>query len=173
MTKPPSFEAYQTDGASLKIADSAANRVVCTEVIEHVEDPTALMAELVRIGQPGALYLLSCPAPGAEAIFKRIAHPSYFERPNHIRIISQTEFSSLVESAGLIIERRLTRGFYQLLRMALFWGCPKLGADMRHPLLDSWAATWSLLLDQPNGQLIKNTLDDMLPSSQVIIARKP
>jgi SAM-dependent methyltransferase len=170
---PAAFEAHLTDGRRLPIADAAASRVICTEVIEHVENPEAFMAELARIGRAGALYLLSCPDPNAEAIYKRIAHPSYFEPPNHIRILGHDAFAGLVESAGLVIERRLSRGFYGLVRWALFWGCPKLTGDMRHPLLDSWDQTWALLLDQENGPLVKNVFDDLLPQSQVIIARKP
>jgi len=169
----PRFETRLTDGATLPIADATADRVICTEVIEHVDDPALLMQELVRIGRPDALYLLSCPDPQAEAIFKRIAHPMHFERPNHIRILGREEFATIVVDAGLVIEHRLSRGFYNMLWWVLFWGCPSLGADMRHPLLDSWANTWSLLLDQPNGPTIKNALDDLLPHSQVIIARKP
>jgi SAM-dependent methyltransferase len=173
LPKPAVFEARLTDGATLPIADAVASRVICTEVLEHVDDPVRVMAELFRIGRPGALYLLSCPDPNAEAIFRRIAHPSHFERPNHIRTIGHEEFAGLVESAGLIIERRLSRGFYALMWWILFWGCPELSGEMRHPVLDSWTQTWSLLLDQKNGPLIKRVLDDMLPQSQVIIARKP
>lgn len=169
----PSFETHLTSGGRLGIADGAASRVICTEVIEHVEDPVLMLDELFRIGRPGALYLLTCPDPDSEAIFKRIAHPCYFERPNHIRIIGREEFAAMVERAGLVIERRLTRGFYWLIWWALFWGCAEISEDMRHPVLDSWTATWAMLLDQKNGARVKNALDDMLPNSQVIIARKP
>ena len=42
-----------------------------------------------------------------------------------------------------------------------------------HPVLDNWLRTWQSLLDQPNGIKIKHALDEVLPKSQVIIARKP
>jgi SAM-dependent methyltransferase len=170
---PASFEARLTDGARLPIDDGVASRVICTEVIEHVDDPAQLMAELARIGRPGAVYLLACPAPEGEAIFKRIAPASCFERPNHIRILGPDEFASYVEASGLVIEQRVNRGFYWLMWWIMFWGCPELTGDMRHPLLDHWANTWSLLLDQKNGPMVKHALDDLLPKSQVIIARKP
>ncbi len=169
----PRFEGRVTDGKTLPIPNGAADRVICTEVFEHVEDPVAMAKELVRIGRSGALYMLSCPAPGAEAIFKRIAHPSYFERPNHIRIIGTEEFADLVDGAGLVIEQRLNHNFYSLMHWVLFWACPPLSESMDHPLLDSWARTWSTLLEQPQGPLVKRALDDLLSKSQVIIARKP
>ena len=169
---PAPFEAVLTDGRRLPIEDAIASRVICTEVIEHAEDPAALLAELARIGRPGAHYLLSCPAPGAEAVFKRIAHPSYFEPPNHIHIIGNDELAALVENAGLTIERRFNGGFYMFFRWVFFWSCPPLSGDMRHELLDSWDRTWSLLMEQETGPLTKRVLDDMLPKSQMILARK-
>lgn len=51
-------ECHVTDCNPLPIADATATRVVSTEVIEHVDDPAQFLAELVRVGQPGALYLL-------------------------------------------------------------------------------------------------------------------
>jgi 2-polyprenyl-3-methyl-5-hydroxy-6-metoxy-1,4-benzoquinol methylase len=47
----------------LPLADGCASRVVCMEVLEHVDEPEPFMAELARMGRPGALYLLSVPAP--------------------------------------------------------------------------------------------------------------
>lgn len=41
------------------------------------------------------------------------------------------------------------------------------------PLMESWAKTWQDLLAQPNGLAIKQMLDQFMPKSQVIIARKP
>jgi SAM-dependent methyltransferase len=169
----PVFAAHLTDGDSLPIDNGTASKIICTEVLEHVADPARMMAELVRIGQPGALYLLACPTPVSEAIFKRIAHPSYFEPPNHIRTISEQAFTGYVQDAGLVIEHRHSAGFYHFMWWSFFWACPALGGDFRHPLLDSWARTWALLFEQPQGRLIKNVLDDMLPKSQIIIARKP
>ena len=45
----------------LPIADNTATRVILSEVLGHVEHPAKLMAEVVRIAQPGALFFLSVP----------------------------------------------------------------------------------------------------------------
>ena len=41
------------------------------------------------------------------------------------------------------------------------------------PLMEGWAQAWQGLLDQPNGLAVKQLLDEFMPKSQVIIARKP
>jgi len=166
-------ESHATDSDPLPIASGTASKVICTEVIEHVDDPARLMAELARIGQAGALYLIACPDPGSEAIQKRVAPPSHFEKPHHVRIIAHDEFARYVEDAGLVIESRHSHGFYRSIWWTLFWASGVEAEQPDHPMLDAWSRTWSLLLDQPNGNVIKQALDDLRPMSQVIIARKP
>jgi SAM-dependent methyltransferase len=166
------FETFVTDSDPLPIADEAATRVICTEVIEHVDSPARLLAELVRIGKPGARYLITCPAPEAEAIQARIAPPSYFKKPNHLRIIPCEDLARWAEEAGLVIEAQHTYGFYSVMWWTLFWACDiPVGAS--HPVLDHWTRCWHGLLDLPDGAKTKHALDDLLPKSQMIIATKP
>jgi len=166
------YESHVTDSDPLPIADAAATRVICTEVIEHVDSPARLLAELVRIGRPGAQYLITSPAPEAEAIQKKIAPPGYFEKPNHLRIIPFDELARWVEEAGLVIEARHTYGFYSVMWWTMFWACDvPLGTS--HPVLDHWTLCWQTLLNLPDGPKTKHALDDLLPKSQMIIARKP
>jgi len=69
--------------------------------------------------------------------------------------------------------------------MIFFWASERaagrdLGGAVRDriqapypPLMESWAKTWQDLLAQPDGLAIKQMLDQFMPKSQVIIARKP
>jgi 2-polyprenyl-3-methyl-5-hydroxy-6-metoxy-1,4-benzoquinol methylase len=167
------IEFHVTDGNPLPLPDNVATRIVCTEVLEHVEDPCALMAEMVRIGRPSALYLITVPGSAQEMLQKSLAHPSYFERPNHIRIFQPEELAALVRNAGLQIEHTSCYGFFRSLWMAFWWQCGVPLSAAHHPLLDSWARTWSQVLDGRDGRLIKDALDKILPRSQMIVARKP
>lgn len=157
----------------IPLADGTASIVVSTEVLEHVDDPVAFMAELVRIGKSGAPYILSAPDPVAEHLVKRIAEPGAFRKPNHVRIFEREEFTALVQGAGLVIERQVPVGFFSALNWILFW------ADWVDPVtwqadrLESWARTWGLVLDSKDGRLVKEILDSALPKSQLIVARKP
>jgi SAM-dependent methyltransferase len=166
------FQTHVTDSDPLPIATGACTRIICTEVLEHVPSPERLMAELARIGAPGARYLITCPDPGAEAIQQRVAHPSYFAAPNHVRIIRHEELDRYVREAGLILETRTSYGFYWSMWWTLFWATEASIEAPRHPVLDHWSRTWQALLDQPNGPAIKHALDDLLPKSQLILARK-
>src|SRR5262249_35072304 len=81
------------DAVKLPFASGSAGRVICTEVLEHVDDPAAVMTELARIGSPNALYLLSVPGMESEDLQKQLAPPIYFEKPNHIRIFDDETFT--------------------------------------------------------------------------------
>lgn len=166
-------ECHVTDCNPLPIADATATRVVSTEVIEHVDDPAQFLAELVRVGKPGALYLLSVPHPSSEDLQKDIASPEYFQKPNHIRIISEEQFKAMVSDAGLEIISHNQYGFYWSMWMLLFWEAKVDFSNPDHPLLNHWADTWQTVLDSPRGAQIKQALDAVVAKSQVIIARKP
>ena len=57
------------------------SRIICMEVIEHVEDPAAFVAELARVGEPDALYLLAVPDATGERIQQAFAPDYYFQSP--------------------------------------------------------------------------------------------
>jgi SAM-dependent methyltransferase len=165
------------DAAGLPLPDGVASKVVCTEVLEHLDDPAKALAELVRIGRPGALYLISVPGGPQERLQQRLATPDYFAKPHHIHIFEPEGFADLVAQAGLTIERRVDHGFFWTMWWTLFWqtGIPFGGGygGERHPVLDAWTRTWSLLLDSPDGARVKQALDEFAPRSVALIARKP
>ena len=49
------------DLGAVELPNEAADAVVCVETIEHLENPRALMRELVRLAKPGALLLVTTP----------------------------------------------------------------------------------------------------------------
>lgn len=164
---------FVSDANPLPLPDAFVDKIIATEVIEHVEDPSQLLQELARVGKPGALYLLAVPDAISEAVQKSLAPPIYFEKPNHINIFTREHFEKLVINAGLVVERRTCYGFYWSVWWALFWTCEQDFSVINHPLITSWAQTWETMLKTRDGLRIKQALDAVMPKSQVIIARKP
>jgi SAM-dependent methyltransferase len=163
-----------SDANPLPLPDGLATRVVAQEVMEHVDDPRQFIAELVRIGRPGARYLLSVPDAASEALQKGLAPETYWRKPNHLRVFGREEFARLVRDAGLEIEKRVPYSFFWAMWWVLFWS-GEGGFDLGSPgtpVLTNWHKTWTALLKTPNGLRIKQALDDFMPKSQVIVARK-
>lgn len=163
-----------SDANPLPLPDGLATRVVAQEVLEHVDDPRQFLSELVRIGRADALYLLSVPDPAAESVQKKLAPAAYWQKPNHLRIFGRDEFADLVRDAGLRIEKRMWSSFFWSMWWILFWsGQGELPAGAPGtPVLAYWNKTWAALLKSPQGPRIKQALDETMPKSQVIVARK-
>jgi SAM-dependent methyltransferase len=171
---PGRVEKHITDGNPLPLADGSVTRVICMEMLEHVDDPAVIMAELVRVGRPGARYLFTVPDTMQEKLQQHLAPATYFEKPNHVRIFERAAFETLVLDAGLIIERRSFYGFYWAMWWLLFWQCNIDFTGMpRHPVLDNWARTWAAVLATEGGLKVKHLFDRFMPKNQVIVASKP
>lgn len=162
-----------SDANPLPLPDNHFDKVICTEVMEHVDHPVRFLAELVRVGKPGALYLLSVPDLASETVQQQVAPQLYFEKPHHIHIFSSEEFTHMVSESGLIIEKQTSYGFFWSMFWAFFWTCDQDLSEPWHPLLQHWGRTWETLLSMRDGPRIKQALDQALPKSQIIIARKP
>lgn len=57
----PSVGLVRGDALRLPFADGAFDRVYCSEVLEHVLDPEAVIAEMRRVTATGGLAVLSVP----------------------------------------------------------------------------------------------------------------
>jgi SAM-dependent methyltransferase len=166
------FRGIVTDSNPLPIAAETATKIVAMEVMEHVPDPPQFLAELVRVGRTDAQYLITVPDPVAETIQKDIAPPAYWSAPNHLHVFQREELDDLIRDAGLIIERRTRYGFYWSMWWILFWAAEQEFGEPEAPLLANWTATWHQLMTSAKGDHVRQALDDFMPKSQVIVARK-
>jgi SAM-dependent methyltransferase len=169
----------------LPLPDAYASRIIAMEVIEHVESPIETLKELVRIGKPGALYLIAVPDKIGEDIQKNIAPNAYFEHPNHIHIFSRDKFSSLIKESGLDVLQHDYYGFFWTMWMLIYWVSNKASNDTNqeiahdtvqppyYPLLNNWASLWYQFNKISEANIIKKQLDELMPKSQIIVAQKP
>lgn len=182
LTKARKAEGFVSDALPLPLPDNYATKILATEMLEHTENPESILAELARVGAPGAKYLISVPDARSEQFQKPVAHQFYFAAPNHIQIFDKDRFVRLVAQAGLKIERYDTWGFYWTVFMALFWMVHPAGEldgalwdkinPPYHPLLQNWSNFWAGLLEYPGSDKLLQSFDEFLPKTQVIIAKK-
>lgn len=169
----------------IALESNSMTRVIAMDVLEHTREPSQLLAELVRVGAPGARYVISVPDRRGEEFQRAFAPATYFDEPNHIQIFDMAEFAALVSAAGLVIEQHTTHGFFWLMHFSLYWlteraaGRELEGAAMDriaapyHPLLQQWASLWHQIIRLPDGPLLKQAFDAALPKGQCLVAVKP
>ena len=171
-----SFRGIVGDADPIPLPDAVASVVVCTEVLEHVDDPSRILNELVRIGKPGARYLISVPDPASESLMRDLAPSWYFEKPIHIRVFEHEVLDRCCQDAGLEIDARHSTGFYfsmyWMIRMSV--GMEHKYADAQpHPAFTHLDGIFDTLLAAPGGHAAHRKLDRLIPKSQVVLARKP
>jgi SAM-dependent methyltransferase len=96
--------ALQADVFRLPFADARFDRVICSEVMEHVHDYPAAIRELVRVLRPGGTLAITIPTATTEWLYLW-ATRHYFESPGgHIRVFSPRQLARAMSRAGLRVE---------------------------------------------------------------------
>lgn len=85
----------------LPFADAAFDKVICSEVMEHVHDYRAAARELARVTKPGGFLAITIPTATSENLYLRVGD-DYFESPGgHIRIFRPRQLALGLAEAGL------------------------------------------------------------------------
>ena len=91
----------QGDAFHLPFADATFDKVICSEVMEHVHDFTGAARELARVLRPGGLAAVTIPTATSEHLYLHVGD-DYFESPGgHIRVFRPRELARGLARAGL------------------------------------------------------------------------
>jgi SAM-dependent methyltransferase len=170
-----SWRGIVSDCDPIPLPDGTATLVFCTEVLEHVDDPARFVAELARIGRPGALYYISVPDPASEDLIRHVAPQWYWHPPFHRRIFGHHQLDTLLREGGLQVEQRERGGSYQTIRWLLWWTLGRDPYDLAEDaaLMKIWDRMWSAMMSSPHSGTLRRMLEETIPKSQIVLASKP
>jgi SAM-dependent methyltransferase len=93
--------AVQGDALALPFADGTFDRVIASEVLEHIPDDVAAMCELARVLAPGGTMAVTVPRAGPEVI-NWLLSDDYHDVPGgHVRIYRRSTLRHRLASTGL------------------------------------------------------------------------
>src|ERR1700735_37023 len=92
--------AVQGDALSLPFADGTFDRVIASEVLEHIPDDTAAMRELARVLGPGGAMAVTVPRCGPEVINWALSDEYHDTPGGHVRIYRRSPLERRLGSAG-------------------------------------------------------------------------
>lgn len=98
------------DAGRLPFPSASFDEVRLLEVLEHVAEPSQVLAECARCLRPGGKFSLSVPTSYSERVYWRL-HPSYRAQSTHLRIFRRSEVVELLARAGLSVEHAETQYF--------------------------------------------------------------
>ena len=92
------------DGTQLPFADASFDRIVASEVMEHVPDDNAALSEFIRVLRPGGTIAITVPAELPEKICWKLSDEYYAPKSEggHVRIYAESELREKMRTAGLI-----------------------------------------------------------------------
>ena len=105
------------DAQHLPFRDGAFDKVMCTEVLEHIPDDKAGIRELYRVARPGADVAVSVPRYGPERIFWTLSWEYWHTPGGHVRLYRPGEMAGYLREHGF--ELHTTR--YRHALQAIYW----------------------------------------------------
>jgi SAM-dependent methyltransferase len=93
--------AVQGDALRLPFATSSFDRVIASEVLEHIPDDQAAMAELARVLRPGGTMAVTVPRCGPEFVNWALSDEYHDVPGGHVRIYRHGELVARLRAAGL------------------------------------------------------------------------
>jgi SAM-dependent methyltransferase len=94
--------AVQGDALHLPFADGTFDRVIASEVLEHIPDDVAAMAELARVLRPGGTMAVTVPRCGPEFVNWALSDEYHDVPGGHVRIYRRSTLRSRLASTGLV-----------------------------------------------------------------------
>lgn len=167
-----SYYLIQADVTSLPFKDGSFDKVICSEVLEHVPQDQEGIKELVRVLSDKGTIGVSVPHYFAESICWMLSKKYYGFPGGHIRKYKTKHLINLLRSNGLTIyairRNHSLHSFYWILRC--LFGIKKENAlipSLYHKFLsrdvnnENWARRW-----------LESSLNWFIPKSIVIYAHK-
>ncbi len=93
--------AVQGDALALPFGDGSFDRVIASEVLEHIPADEAAMAELARVLRPGGTMAVTVPRAGPEFVNWALSDEYHSVPGGHVRIYRRGELVNRLEGTGL------------------------------------------------------------------------
>ena len=167
--------SVQGDATALPFADASFDRIIASEVLEHIPADEAAMAELVRVLKPGGTLAVTVPAWLPERVNWALSDEYHapFVEGGHIRIYKEAELRSKLQRAGAapIGSHRA-----HALHSPYWWlRCAVGPTNETNPLVKGYKRflEWDIISAPRFTRLADQALNPVLGKSLVVYASKP
>jgi ubiquinone/menaquinone biosynthesis C-methylase UbiE len=166
-------EAAVADATSLAFADEAFDRVIAAEVLEHIPEDRAAVAELARVLRAGGTVAVTVPRWLPELVCWALSDDYHNVPGGHIRIYRRAALVRRLRAAGL---EPYAWHHAHALHTPYWWlKCAVGVADDQHRLVRAYhrLLVWDIVAATPLTRVPDRLLNPFIGKSLVIYARKP
>jgi SAM-dependent methyltransferase len=163
----------QGDALQLPFVDAEFDRVVAAEVLEHVPDDQAAIAELARVLRPGGTMAVTVPRWLPEKVCWALSDAYHEVEGGHVRIYTGDELVAKLRDAGL---EYLGKDHVHGLHAPYWWIKCAVGVDNdQHRLVKAYhrLLVWDIMKKPLATRLADAALNPLIGKSMVLYLRKP
>jgi len=168
--------AVNGDALNLPFGNSSFDRVIASEVLEHIPADTAAIGELARVLRPGGTMAVTVPRWGPELANWALSDEYHGVPGGHVRIYRRSVLARRLRAAGLEVRGH---GHAHGLHSPYWWlRCGVGVSDDRHPLVRAYhqVLVWDIERKPVVSGLTRAAdalLTPVVGKSVVLYARKP
>jgi len=174
---PPQGMAVTTsaDATALPYPDGTFDRIIASEVLEHILDDLGALRELTRVLRPGGAIAVTVPTFLPEQICWRLSDQYHAPAAigGHVRIYTKTEVRAKLRAVGL----QPTRSHREHSLHSPYWWlkCAVGPNNDDHPLVRAYhrLLVWDIEQHPTVTRLGERVLNPVLGKSLVVYATKP
>ena len=163
------------DGTGLPFPDETFDRIVCSEVLEHIPDLETAISELHRVLKPGGTMAVTVPTWFPEKVCWALSeeyHAPYVPG-GHIRIFTESALRSALRAGGFTP----TGSHHAHALHTPYWWlkCAVGPKNDTHPLVRAYhrLLVWDITSAPPVTRVADRLLNPVLGKSLVVYATKP
>jgi len=167
--------ALRADARRLPFADATFDIVITSEVLEHIGDDVAAIAEMVRVLKPGGRFAATVPAWFPELINWKLSDEYHAPKAvgGHVRIYTRTELRAKLASAGLDVD-----GYHRshALHSPYWWlKCAVGVGNDQHRAVATYRRflEWDIVRQPGVTRVAERVLSPVLGKSSVFYATRP
>ena len=168
-------QPVSADALKLPFADETFDRIICSEVLEHIPDDQTAIGELARVLRPGGSIAVTVPAWVAEKICWKLSDEYYAPKAvgGHVRIYRRAQLRSKIRQVGL-----LPCGWDRAhaLHSPYWWlKCAVGPANDKHRLVRAYhrMLVWDIVQNPWITRTVDRLLNPIIGKSIVLYAIKP
>ncbi|MCU1619903.1 MAG: putative methyltransferase, partial [Modestobacter sp.] len=160
------------DLRALPVPDASVDRVIASEVLEHIPDDRAAIAEIARVLKPGGRVAVTVPRYGPERICWALSDAYHSNEGGHIRIYRGDQLWERLAAVGL---QPTDTHHAHALHAPFWWLKCAVGVDRDTALVRAYhrMLVWDLMRRPWLTRTAERLLDPVLGKSFVIYAGKP
>jgi SAM-dependent methyltransferase len=160
------------DALDLPFADDSFDKVICSEVLEHIPDYPGALLEIYRVLKPGGAFAASVPRFGPEWLCWALSDEYHANEGGHLRIFKAKKLRSEIERLGMI---HYQGHFAHALHSPFWWlKCLLWKAQDSSRLVKAYhkLLVWDLMEKPWMTRTLERLLNPMIGKSVIMYFRK-